>query len=328
MVALPVIVALALLSAPPSVRAAGPARPLPERLADTGIAGPDTVSFSPQYALWSDGAVKRRWIALPRGTAIDGTQADAWQFPVGTRLWKEFSVGSRKIETRFIERLADGTWRFASYRWNAQGTEARVAPAQGAVVEGVAGALQGRYEIPARADCLACHESAAVPVLGFSALQLSPDRDPLALHATPRGDIELQALVARGLLRGYRGPAQPRIEADPPARAALGLLHANCGHCHNDSGNGVPVPLVLSQSAADTGRAAQRALTSLIAPSRMTGIASLVPGDAAASLLVQRMRSRDARRQMPPLGTRMADADGLALIERWISPELKQENTP
>jgi hypothetical protein len=44
----------------------------------------------------------------------------------------------------------------------------------------------------------------------------------------------------------------------------------------------------------------------------------LAPGDAAGSVLVARMRSRDPRVQMPPLGTRVADRDGLALIERWI----------
>ncbi len=44
---------------------------------------------------------------------------------------------------------------------------------------------------PREADCRACHEGAAVPVLGFSALQLSSDRDPLAPHADARTDIDL-----------------------------------------------------------------------------------------------------------------------------------------
>ena len=52
-------------------------------------------------------------------------------------------------------------------------------PEDGAVVA-VADAPGGRYSVPSRNDCLACHEGPAVPVLGFSALQLSPDRDPLA----------------------------------------------------------------------------------------------------------------------------------------------------
>ena len=48
--------------------------------------------------------------------------------------------------------------------------------------------------IPSRreSDCRACHEGAAVPVLGFSALQLSSDRDPLAPHADARTRLDLR----------------------------------------------------------------------------------------------------------------------------------------
>ena len=106
----------------------------------------------------------------------------------------------------------------------------------------VAAAPGGRYTVPSRNDCLACHEGAPVPVLGFTALQLSPDRDPLAPHAEPaRNDhANLSNLVASGWLRNlprrYAGQP-PRIAAPSPTeRAALGYLHGNCGHCHNDAG--------------------------------------------------------------------------------------------
>jgi hypothetical protein len=56
----------------------------------------------------------------------------AWEFPPGTRLWKEFSVNGRRVETRLIERLDDGEWRFAAYAWNEAGREATLAPAEGA----------------------------------------------------------------------------------------------------------------------------------------------------------------------------------------------------
>ena len=39
----------------------------------------------------------------------------------------------------------------------------------------------------------------------------------------------------------------------------------------------------------------------------------------ARGLLLQRMQVRDPHRQMPPLGTRSVDAQGLALLTRWIS---------
>ena len=107
----------------------------PQLLSETGLyvngsteVRPELVAFSPQYPLWSDGATKRRWISLPAGTAIDASDPDAWVFPSGTRLWKEFSFAGRRIETRLIERLLDGSWRYAAYAWSADGREATLVP--------------------------------------------------------------------------------------------------------------------------------------------------------------------------------------------------------
>ena len=320
-----------------NARAQGTASTPPERLRDTGLfaAGTseiaaDILAFSPQYPLWSDGATKRRWIALPPGTFIDASRADAWEFPRGTRIWKEFSVG-RRVETRFIERLQDGSWRFATYIWNDSGTDATLASADGAVLR--AGGDR-RYAIPSRTDCLACHEGAPVPVLGFSALQLSADRDPLAPHAEPASGVDLRALVARGWLRNLP-PAllqrPPRIAAATPVeRAALGYLHGNCGHCHSkpdEAGASVPVGVLLAQSVVEANSSAD-VLRSLGSASRFRtpGVQHaarvVVPGSAQTSVLSLRMRSRDPRVQMPPLGTDLADSEALALIERWIDHSL------
>ena len=135
------------------------------RLADTGLyrAGSTieiragNLPFSPQYPLWSDGATKRRWLHIPPGKFIDASRPDAWEFPAGTKLWKEFSHG-RRVETRLVERLGDGTWRFAAYVWNEAGTDATLAPEAGIPALPVAGAPRGRYAVPAEPDCRACHE--------------------------------------------------------------------------------------------------------------------------------------------------------------------------
>jgi len=277
------------------------ADPLPLHLRETGLSDPRNLPFSPQYPLWSDGAHKRRWIYLPPGTAIDASRPDAWEFPVGTRLWKEFAAGS-PVETRFIERLPDGKWRYATYIWNEQGTDATLAPA-----EGIASLpTRDGYSIPSESDCRACHESAAVPVLGFSALQLSSDRDPLAPHADAHSDIDLDGLVARGLIKNLPAArTRPRIEAPSQLeRAALGYLHGNCGHCHNETETRVPVDLTLAESVVDGSASSDRVLRSLL---------------NVRDRFLARVSSRDPQRQMPPLGTRLIDVEALALIERWIS---------
>lgn len=322
---------------------------LPGRLSGTGLyaAGSttqlrsDVLSFTPQYPLWSDGADKRRWIRLPAGAVIDASVPDAWQFPPGTQLWKEFSHGGRRVETRYIERLRDGNWRYATYLWDESGSDAVLAPSRGITAFPVSTAPQGRYDIPARADCTACHEGTATRVLGFSALQLSPERDSLAPHAqTPaRDDVDLRQLVARGLVRNL--PATllqqpPRVQAaSPTERAALGYLHANCGHCHNRSGAGVPLRLTLAQSALDGASSRADTLSSALGVAgryRTAGLgpdtALIAPHAPERSVLIARMQSRQAQTQMPPLGTRITDPEGLALIERWIHQLSAIEDKP
>lgn len=322
---------------------ASPGLPLPRLLSETGLfthgaAGAvraGIVSFSPQYPLWSDSADKRRWLSLPAGTFIDASKPDAWVFPAGTRLWKEFALDGRPVETRYIERGRDGNWRFASYVWNEAGSDAVLAPAAGVAALPVRAAPQGRYAIPSRTDCLACHASTAVPVLGFAALQLSPDRDPLAPGAKPLdpGELDLRALVARGWLRGL--PAKvldqaPRIPTPSPVeRAALGYLHGNCAHCHNTSGQQVPVRLTLAQRVADSNAALQEVLRSAVdaasryrPPGRDGNAVVVSPGQPDNSVLLARMQSRNPQTQMPPLGTAIPDEHALALMQRWITNDL------
>ena len=312
--------------------AAAHAQPPVERLHDTGWqpAAAGALSFAPQYPLWTDGADKRRWIVLPPGTFVDASRAGAWEFPPGTRLWKEFAFAGRPVETRLIERRPDGSWHFATYVWNADGSDARLAPERGIAALPVAAAPGGRYSIPGRGDCLACHDG-DTPVLGFSALQLSAERDPLAPPARA-GELNLDALLALGAVRNLpQAMRAPRIDArNATERAALGYLHANCGHCHNDGPARVPVGLSLAQPQPDALRTMLLAL-SRYRPAGAAGTAYIVvPGRPDDSVLALRMRSRQPKAQMPPLGTLAPDAEGLALVERWIRqlPQPIQENAP
>lgn len=312
----------------------------PLRLQDTGLyshwntrtIAPANLRFSPQYPLWSDGAVKSRWLYMPPGRFIDASNPDVWQFPVGTRLWKEFRFG-RRAETRFIERTRAG-WQFASYVWNDDESEAVLAPADG-IRQSVPIANDIRHAIPSQADCRACHMAGPVRVLGVTALQLSPDRDPNAPHAeAPQpGDVDLPALVARRLVRGLPGTllsSPPRVTAaTPTARAAIGYLHANCGGCHTDAGELSSLAFALTYRLGEPeDRRPAVLLTAVGQPSRFKVpnaediIERVCAGRPEKSVVLARMASRNPLLQMPPLGSRVVDADAVALVRRWIAEDV------
>jgi len=314
--------------------------PRPTRLADTGLysdfasrtVDSQNLPYSPQYPLWSDGARKRRWIHLPPGSTIDARNAEAWVFPVGTKFWKEFAW-SRRVETRFLERTSDG-WVYAAYVWADDESDAVLAPEAG-ILSGQEVAPDKRHFIPSVKDCESCHRAGRSEILGFGALQLSSDRDPLAPHAEPVADdfLSLAKLARRGLVRGLPPDilsSPPRIAASSPrGRATLGYLHANCGGCHDSIGSLASLGLTLRYPLSARDALSVPALAAIGRASRiqLPGAKGtsvwLSPGDPSSSAILARMASRNPVYQMPPLGSKVVDEEAVELISRWIGEDLK-----
>jgi hypothetical protein len=320
--------------------------PLP-KLSETGLysdiatktIAPGNLRFSPQYPLWSDGAKKKRWIYLPPKRSIDASRVDDWVFPIGTKIWKEFSFGKR-VETRYLEKVGKGVWVYATYAWNENETDADLVPETG-LPNHVAIAAGVRHDIPGISDCKACHEGQGRDVvLGFNALQLSPDRDPNTPHAeqvTPEM-INLKNLVDQKLLMHL----PERFTIDPPvvladsprARTALGYLSSNCGGCHNSTDPLSTLGMYLKRSIGISPGAAKLELETVIGHKSKYPIPGLeldqsyriLPGDSSKSAVVYRMSSRDPYRQMPPLGTKIIDREALDLITKWIQEDLTNSN--
>lgn len=321
----------------------GPAARPPARLSETGLysdiaAGridPANRPYSPQYPLWSDGASKSRWVYLPPGSTIDARNTDGWVFPDGTKFWKEFAFGGRRVETRLLWKVGDEAWIFATYVWNEAQTEADLAPETG-LPRHVEIAPGKRHSIPAVLDCRACHDSRRTEVLGFTALQLSTDRDPGAPHAEPLSPdmVTLRTLVDEGRLSPARRDLverPPRIAADEPrTRSVLGYLAANCGSCHSTTSPIAPLGLHLQHVSGPTDPRSAAALKTTVdvesryaIPDSVPGTTRrLAPGAPELSALLHRMRSRRPSSQMPPLGTVLPDEEAIALVTRWIAEDL------
>ncbi|MFO0685116.1 MAG: hypothetical protein U0234_23860 [Sandaracinus sp.] len=287
---------------------------LPTRLSEAGLyadasmttPSAELLAYTPSFELWSDAASKRRWIRLPPGTAIDATNVDDWSFPVGTELWKEFSVAGRRIETRLLRRVsadAEG-WVGAAYVWNDDQTDALLS------IEGEADALGTEHDVPEARACMTCHGGRASVVLGFSAIQLA--------HAAVPGEVALDELVRAQLVSPP--PAPITIAGTPDEIAAVGYLHANCASCHNGARPPAhdayrpPDALDLWLTVASTSDLST-------SPTYRTSLGHFVqPGRPDDSAIVQRLRGRVFMgRQMPPIASEQRDETGLALVTRWVS---------
>lgn len=281
---------------------------MPSTLQETGLFEPATSvrPYRPRFELWTDGATKRRWIALPEGGTIDTSRMDAWNFPVGTRFWKEFARDGIVIETRMLLKHGEAADAWTPMAYLHDGGRDAVAVPGGAVDAGGTS-----HDVPDAASCMGCHGGTPSGILGFSMVQLP--------HEGRDGDLGIADLALEGRLS--HPPSKPLvIPGDDETVEALGYLHANCSHCHNGAR-----PARAGARCFDP----QSELDLMLRPGELdrleataayrTGVGTFIqPGDAEGSEVIVRARSRDPWWGMPALGTERVDESGVAVLETWI----------
>jgi uncharacterized repeat protein (TIGR03806 family) len=283
--------------------------------------------------LWSDGASKRRWIALPPGGKIRFSPFGEWGFPAGTVLIKHFELAAdethplvkKRLETRLLVVDATGNGYGATYKWRNDNRDAELLTT--GVTENVSihtakGSRTQTWYYPSRADCMTCHTTSAKFVLGVKTRQLNRDfTDPV----TGTRDNQLRAWNSLGMLN-------PRIDEnkistiatlaaidDPKAgleHRVRSYLDANCANCHRP-GNTIRA---VFDARFDIPLKEQGIINAATVSDSLNVIDPKVvaPGDPARSMLIQRMRRSD-NFKMPPLASNVHDESALAVLEQWIS---------
>ena len=282
----------------------------------------DVHAYTPRFGLWADTAAKRRWIYLPPGNQIDTTDMDHWVFPQGTKFWKEFTRGAVRVETRYIVKVGPGNtvndWFYVAYQWNATEDDTIAVPS------GVVNANGTAHDIPPRYLCKNCHENfQPTRILGFGAIQLD------FANATA-GEIDLDHAVTSALLTtnppGASSPHYP-LPGTSTDQAALGYMHANCGHCHNPTSNvflsnNVTMFLRLDVGALSAVNATP-AYTTAVNQDPKFGIGSgtklIVPMDLVNSIVIIRFESTNPAVWMPAAGHKTMDPTGDAALRAWIA---------
>ena len=302
---------------------AGAATP-PSSLVCTGLyanivtkqIAPGIEAYTPAVPLWSDGATKQRWIYLPPGMKIDNTDANEWVFPIGTKVWKEFSRDGRRVETRLWQKVSATYWVDTTYQWSDDETSAT--QTDGGDIPWGDG---GTYHIPTPDECQQCHRGRSDRILGF-------EQGLLGL-AGAQG-LTLGQLAADGRLT-VPPPSGPLVIGDDGtglAAPALAWLHVNCGTtCHNQNSSATAWSTGLFMRL-DATQLDGRSVAGFDTLTTTNGVAAVSPAwrgktrivahDPAHSLLYQLISHRGTGNQMPPIASSVVDEADIPLVEAWI----------
>ncbi|WP_236973396.1 PQQ-dependent sugar dehydrogenase [Maribacter sp. 6B07] len=298
-------------------------------------------------AFWSDGAVKKRWMALPNDGTYDSEEEQIqysengnWIFPVGSVLVKHFDYPTNennpditiKIETRFSIKNSDDNWTFLSYRWNSDQTDASLVNMTTGeerpigILKTDGGIRTEIWRYPSTNECLNCHNESSQGTLGPRTRYLNSDYDYSTHISGGMVANQLVTLSHLGILNEqifdsdtqdfltYSSIDDPNATLEDKARSYLDL---NCAYCHLPS-NGLRAEfdLRLINSLEETGL-----LTAGIGEV-VEGIGNdqkiLYPGNAAKSHVFYRVNSTDSGIMMPPIAKGKVDEKGVALLKEWI----------
>ena len=326
----------------------------PSMLSQTGCVSPSdpktlassVVPYEVNSPLWSDGADKRRGMALPAGGTIhvvncaanpaecpaprDRTDDGKWLLPTGTVMVKSFLFDGKFLETRLLVHFDETTWIGYTYRWDEAQTDATLVGTERDQVSFATGQRTVVWHFPSRRDCETCHVQGARFALGTETAQF---------NRVVGGVNQIDRLAAAGVFdapvpKPYKAALvapYPSDAGSPPPTAtieerAASYLHANCSFCHRP-----PQDVDCTSDPCMDFRfglpLAERSLCNVDPSKNSLGITdakTLVPGQPGRSLMWVRMTrppddDQGRHGRMPTIASYVVDQMAVDLIGSWIT---------
>jgi len=300
----------------------------PKKLSQTGCFEPTNIKavasgvipYTVISPLWSDGADKGRYLAIPDDRRLSVDEEGDILFPVGSVLIKHFGFEEQLHETRLMIHHDDG-WAGYSYEWLDDQSDAQLL-ALGKVKDLP---NEARWVYPSRSQCLECHTSATNRILGPELLQLN--------HPLDYGNGEPANQLTQLLDWDYFSPdvetlddlgvdtlaTMPDPDGDAPlVDRARSYLHSNCAICHQPGGTTAQadIDLRFTTPFKDTGLCNGKPENGrMYLPN--PNLKLFIPETPEESILYLRMTTLNVFR-MPPVGSGVVDEFGSALIRDWI----------
>jgi len=294
--------------------------------------------YEVQSPLWSDRALKKRWIAIPNDGVYDQPDEQVvfnakedWTFPEGTVFIKHFELPLTtdpggpitRLETRFLVIGENQQAYGLTYQWNEAQDEAfllggaasrtfEITDGQGQL------AMMQTWDYPSRSQCLTCHNANANYVLGVKTHQMNGQ---ITYPDMPHRTDQLERWDQLGIFTERISPSGAYPTAYPISDTTVSLemrirsyLDANCASCHR--AGGVPtstMDLRFNQPLPFTNLIGKRTQS----PSSDHDREVVTPGFHEVSEFWIRDASLTENR-MPPIGRNLIDEAYIDALAEWI----------
>lgn len=309
----------------------------------------DVIPYEVTSALFTDSALKFRFVQLPDGEQIHYSETERWTNPPGTIYVKTFAypvdatqpeLGYQLIETRLLVFRENGldVWTYV-YPEGDNSDAQRIS--YGPVVDvsyidenGELVALA--YQVPDVPTCRDCHG------VDVDARSLGPSTGMLNRDGDFGGEVGVENQIDyMHSLNMFDSVPNPVVEerttyvSQPATNTEAGLhdrvrsyLDSNCSHCHAPAPFGLVEDkgLYLDYQSMDPDNGTSFFTWGVCKPHSSGGNGldcdqplDVVPGDPDSSFLICRMESVAAGERMAPVGRTTVHEDGVELLREWVT---------
>jgi uncharacterized repeat protein (TIGR03806 family) len=296
------------------------------------------VPYTPNTPLWSDNALKTRYMSVPDSGGpstpsqqISFAPTGSWTFPSGTVFVKTFELLTNqndptsilRLETRLLVRDTLGAVYGVTYKWRPDNSDADLLTTsltEAIVITNTGNSYVQNWYYPSPADCLTCHTPVANYVLGVNTRQLNGN----LTYPSGVTDNQLRALNRAGMfypaidesqISGFTQLSSVTNTNAPLVNRVRSYLDANCAQCHAPGGTGPSF-----DARYDTPLANQDIINGpVLGNLGYDNAAVVVPSDVWRSILYDRINTVDPAIKMPPLARNLIDTSAVQALAAWIN---------
>lgn len=296
------------------------------------------IPFKPASELFTDYALKSRFVWLPNGTKATYTSdADVLKLPVGSALIKTFyynnvqpSNSTKIIETRVMIKKTEENeetdgWIFAEYVWNTDQTDA-ILQTQGTTIS-ISWIDQNStpqnidYKIPSTNDCKTCHD-----INGKSRpIGIKPQNLNTTFPYSTGTKNQLSKWIEFGYLENNLPSTIVSAVDYKDTSKSLDLrvrsyFDINCAHCHQVGGNAEYMKTIRMafNETADSSKMGVCIAGDIEVPGIVHG-KIVSPNNTSESTILYLLTTNQPNLRMPRIGRSIAHLEGIQLVTEWIN---------